>query len=250
MKLKFIVSFLFLVINISCNKKQSKGAITPYISLSKTKTIENKIVKTVKKNLVEFEIYETFIDSFNIGRKGKCKVEIVKLFEFGEKHTNIDFYTKNNSKWIIQNHYSFINDAITGLDTNISDFNNDKFNDMTFVSATAARGANEVRRLFIYNDQKQKLISIVNSEDYPNMLYNKQLDCIDAFLVYGGCSTVFLKIASDSLQKFARVESFEDLTVSTYNKKGLEKIILKKIGVNESYVRYKNFRPLKKYDDN
>ena len=256
MNLKFIVIFLFLIINISCNKKQAKSTISQKSAVPKTKTIKNKIGETLKNNSVTFEIYETFKDSLNIGQKGKCKVEIVKFFESGEKHIKVDFYTQNknmrkkSSKWIIQNHYSFINEAITGLDANISDFNNDNFKDMTFVSATAARGANEVRRLFIYDDKKQKLISIVNSEDYPNMLYNKQLDCIDAFLVYGGCSTVFLKIESDSLRKFARVELFEDLTVSTYNNKGVEKIIYKKTVVNESYVRYKNFRPLKKYDDN
>ena len=243
------IFFLFLIVGFACTGKQTKVAITQKTLNNKTATIENKIVPTVQKNSVAFEIFETFIDSLHIGRKGKCKVEIVKFIESEEKYTKIDFFTKNNSKWVIQNHYSFINEAITGLETNISDFNNDKFNDLTFVSATAARGANEVRRLFIYNDQKQKLVSIVNSEDYPNMLYNKQLDCIDAFLVYGGCSTVFLKIKGDSLIKFARVECFDDLTVSTYNNKGMEKIIFKKTGVNESYVRYKNFRPLVQYND-
>ena len=249
------IFFLFLIVCFACTGKQTKLAITQKTLHNKTTSIENKIVPTVQKESVAFEIYETFIDSLNIGRKGKCKVEIVKFFESGEKHTIIDFFTKNknlsknSAKWIIQNHYSFINEAITGLETTISDFNNDSFNDMTFVSATAARGANEVRRLFIYDDKKQKLIAIKNSEEYPNMLYNKQLDCIDAFLVYGGCSTVFLKIEGDSLRKFANVECFDDLTVSTYNKKGVEKIIYKKTDVNENYVRYKNFRPLKQYDD-
>jgi len=34
---------------------------------------------------------------------------------------------------------------------------------------------------------------MVNAEEYPNMLYNKELDCIDAFLIHGGTSTVFFK---------------------------------------------------------
>ena len=134
-----------------------------------------------------------------------------------------------------------------GFDPNISDFNNDNFNDITFISGTAARGANEVRRLFIYENQEQKLISMVNSQDYPNMLYNKELDCIDAFLVYGGCSTVFLNIQGDSLKEFASVELNDGLTVSTYDKNGKENIILTDKTNKAGCIRYKNFRPLKRY---
>ena len=136
-----------------------------------------------------------------------------------------------------------------GFEPNISDFNNDNFNDITIISGTAARGANEIRRLFIYDNQKQELISIVNSPDYPNMLYNKELDCIDAFLVYGGCSTVFLNIDGDSLKRFASVELFDGLTVSTYDRKGKEKIIMTDKTNKAGYIRYKNFRPLKEYDN-
>ena len=121
--------------------------------------------------------------------------------------------------------------------------------DITFISGTAARGANEVRRLFIYDDQNKELISIVNSEDYPNMLYNKELDCIDAFLVYGGCSTVFLNIEGDSLKQFASVELNDGLTVSTYDQNGKQKIIKRDKTNKAGFVRYKNFRPLKESDD-
>ena len=69
-----------------------------------------------------------------------------------------------------------------GFEPNISDFNNDNFKDITFISGSAARGANEVRRLFIYDNQNRELISIVNSQNYPNMQYNKELNCIDAFI--------------------------------------------------------------------
>ncbi len=52
----------------------------------------------------------------------------------------------------------------------LEDFNNDGIKDMTYVSAVAARGANEVRRLFIYDKKRDELVYIKNSEDYPNPL--------------------------------------------------------------------------------
>ena len=151
--------------------------------------------------------------------------------------------------WLVQNNYSYETTALMGFEANISDFNNDGFNDITFISGTAARGANEVRRLFIFDQQKQELISMVNSQQYPNMVYNKELDCIDAFLVYGGCSTVFLNIEGDSLKPFASVELSDGLTVTTYDKKGKATIIKKDKTNQAGYTRYKNFNPLKEYDN-
>ena len=148
---------------------------------------------------------------------------------------------------MVQNNYSY-ETTIMGFEPNISDFTNDGFNDITFISGTAARGANEIRRLFVYDGQKKELIPIINSEDYPNMLYNKELDCIDAFLVYGGCSTVFLNISGDRLKEFARVDLSDGLTVTVIDKKGKEKIILKDKTNEAGYIRYKRFKPLKAYD--
>ncbi len=79
------------------------------------------------------------------------------------------------------------------------------------------------------------------------MLYNKELNCIDAFLVYGGCSTVFLKIKRDSLIEFASVELMDGLTVKTY-KNGTERIIFQDTSNKAGYIRYKNFKPLKEYE--
>ena len=38
-------------------------------------------------------------------------------------------------------------------------------------------------------------------------------------------------------------------TVSTYNKNGKETIILQDTSNKAGYIRYKNFKPLKEYDD-
>lgn len=194
------------------------------------------------------EIIETFTDSLNIGEKGKCKIELIKHRVFDNTYIIVKFYTMGPYYWYIQNTYLYKCDALMDLTPNISDFNNDKFNDITFISATAARGANEVRRLFIYDDYEKKLISIVNSEDYPNMLYNKELDCIDAFLVYGGCSTVFLKINGDSLKEFASVELMDGMTVKEIDKNGKESIIFHDRKNKDEFIRFKSYKPLKKYD--
>ncbi|OJX90989.1 MAG: hypothetical protein BGP01_05965 [Paludibacter sp. 47-17] len=247
-------TLLFLTILVSCNSKHdAEKAIhntdTPKIIANQTILSEQQNADTSKT-----EIIDTFVDSLNIGEKGKCKVELIKHRVYDDIYVIVKFYIKGRNTikdpetWMIQNNYSYETTALMGFDPNISDFNNDNFNDITFISGTAARGANEVRRLFVYDNQEQKLISMVNSQDYPNMLYNKELDCIDAFLVYGGCSTVFLNIKGDSLKEFASVELSDGLTVSTYDKNGKEKIIMRNKKYEPGYIRFKNFKPLKEYD--
>jgi hypothetical protein len=241
------LTIIFFTILLSCNTKQGTEKVIDKSAYNETSKPDSSQIDTQKENTLNTEILEFFVDSLNIGEKGKCKIELIKHRVFEDNYVIIKFYIKGPNTWYIQNNYSYETNALMDLEPNISDFNNDKFNDITFISGTAARGANEVRRLFIYNEQKQQLISIVNSEDYPNMLYNKELDCIDAFLVYGGCSTVFLNIRGDSLKMFANVELNNGLTVSTYDRDGKEKIILKDKTNEAGYIRYKNFRPLKEY---
>lgn len=249
------ISFIILTILFSCNsnqevKKQTYKPDTTEIAKSKISSIDTQNTDTGKTAIIE-----TFVDSLNIGEKGKCKVELIKHRVYDDNFVIVKFYikgrytTKDPETWMNTNTYCYETNAMMGFEPKISDFNNDNFNDITFISGTAARGANEVRRLFIYDNQEQKLISIVNSQDYPNMLYNKELDCIDAFLVYGGCSTVFLNIKGDSLKEFASIDLSEGLTVSTYDKNGKEKIIKRDKKYEPGYTRFKNFNPLKEYDD-
>lgn len=246
---------LFLLILVSCNSKHEAEKSINKIDTTKIATNETILSEQQNANTSNTEIIDSFVDSLNIGEKGKFKVELIKHRVYDDIYVIVKFYIKGRNtikepeRWLIQNNYSYETTALMGFKANISDFNNDGFNDITFISGTAARGANEVRRLFIYDYQKQELISIVNSQDYPNMLYNEELDCIDAFLVYGGCSTVFLNIIGDSLKEFANVELSDGLTVTTYDKMGKEKIIFKDTKNKAGYIRYKNFRPLKEYDD-
>jgi hypothetical protein len=248
-------TILLLTILLSCTAKQ--GAENVIIQAEKTEASKpgHSLIDNREEDTLPTAILGTFVDSLNIGEKGRCKIELIKHRVYGDNYLIIKFYIKGSNTlkdpetWMIQNNYAYETTALMEFEPNLSDFNNDSFNDITFISGNAARGANEVRRLFIYDDQKQELISIVNSEDYPNMLYNNELDCIDAFLVYGGCSTVFLHIKGDSLKKFATVELNDGLTVSTFDDNGKRKIIKTDKSNKAGYIRYKNFSPLKEYDD-
>ena len=203
----------------------------------------------LEKTIDTVELRKFFADSLNIGRKKYNKIELSLYRTSDSNYVVIKFYSRLNTKaWKLRQTFSFEKDGVTGLDTKLSDFNNDGLKDMTYISNVAARGANELRRLFIYNKHTDKLVYMINSEDFPNMLYNKELNCIDAFLVYGGCSTAFLKINGNLLKEFASVELFDGLTVSIYDKKGKEKIILRDRKNKAFLIRYKNFRPLKEYD--
>lgn len=252
--MKFL-TIIFSTILLSCISQQETEKAIP--KTDSEKNISSNATPAYQQNTdtSKTEVLEIFVDSLNIGEKGKCKIELIKHRVYNDNYVIIKFYikgrhtTKDPETWIVQNNYSYETDARMGLAPDISDFNNDNFNDITFISGTAARGANEIRRLFIYDDQKRELISIVNSEEYPNMLYNEELDCIDAFLLYGGCSTVFLNITGDSLNDFARVELDNGLTVSTIDINGNEKIIKSDENYEADYIRFKNFKPLKECDN-
>ncbi len=238
-----------MIILLSCNTKQGAEKSIAKTENIETSETENSFLDTTKEDTLKTEIIETFVDSLNIGEKGKCKIELIKHRVYDDNYVIIKFYIKGPNTWYIQNTYSYETNALMEFQPNISDFNNDKFNDITFISGTAARGANEVRRLFIYEVQNREIISIVNSQDFPNMMYNKELDCIDAFLVHGGSSTVFARLKGDSLIEFASVHNDNNRTVYEIDKFGREKLLRKDTIINNEnvYVRYRNYKPLKEY---
>lgn len=233
MKLNILIILIFI---LSCTASPTDNEIK-----------DVSIADTTNTNT---EIIETFVDSLNIGEKGKNKVELIKHRVFDDTYVIVKFYRKATvpNRWYNANTYIVQCNAMQGLLPNITDFNNDNFNDITFISAQAARGANEVRRLFVYDDYKRALISIVNSEDYPNMRYNKELNCIDAFLFHGGTSTVFARIKGDSLKEFASVHNDSHRTVYEVDKFGKDKLLrMDKINPEDVYIRYMNYKPLKAY---
>jgi hypothetical protein len=152
-----------------------------------------------------------------------------------------------DKKWELRQIFNQEKYGSLGFDVQFSDFNNDGFNDVTFVSGIAARGANEVRNLFIYDKKNDRLIYIKNSGDYPNLLFNKTLNCLDSQVFTGSTWTSFLKIEGELLREFARVDIFDtalERRVYLIDKNGKERLLrTDKINNDELFERYKTFNP-------
>ena len=169
---------------------------------------------------------ELFTDFKRIGRPRHNKVEI-RCFDRGsERFAEIKFYSRNRGgAWLQKQSFEFTKNDHLDCDPRIEDFNNDGLGDFTYQSAVAARGANEIRKLFIYDRKGDKLVYIQNSEDYPNLAYNKKLDCVDAWLVYGATTTVFLRIDGEMLKEFASVETGTERVVTVTNRLGKRRVL-------------------------
>lgn len=233
---------IVLLLFFSCQNRQgNKPDQTFKPNIGATSKVESK---RIEKEAVE--LLEHFVDSLNIGKPTKNKIELSHFRNSDSGYVVIQFYTKAKGRnWRLKQKFHFLKDDISGCFTELSDFNNDGFKDVTYKSAIAARGANDVRNLFIYDSSKDQLIYMKNSENYPNMAYNKKLDCIYAFLVHGGSTTVFLKIEGDSLKEFASVNLDDKINIQLVDKNGKRRSIVKDRKSNfDPYTRFKNFRPL------
>ena len=237
--------FLFLlVIFDSCQSMQNKPQTALPPAGSKGMITQRIAAAQLKPTLEDF-----FADSSNIGRKSHNKIEIAWYSFPDSEYVVTRFYVKQPKGWSLKNEFKLRKDQYLDPNPDVSDLNGDGFNDVTFASLRAARGANDVRTLFVYDPKNDGLIYVKNSEDYPNMQYNKELHCIDAFLVSGCCTTVFLRLEKDSLREFADVDRCDSLIVTTYDRKGKEKVILAKKADRTDFTRYENYMPLKAYGE-
>ena len=246
-----VIGFLVLT-NVSCQNQQYK------ISNGIVETDTNSIAaaKPEESNVDADELVEFFSDDSNIGLPHRNKIEISNFKKSDDDIPNsnlvvIKFYSLDaDRQWKLKQTFEFEKDGIGDCDPKLKDFNNDGYKDITYISAHGARGANELRRLFIYDGKKDELVDIKNSDEYPNLAYNKKLDCIDAWLFYGGTSTVFLKIDGDSLKEFASVREYDGIrTVNVIDENGKEKLLRKDKIKEDGFSRYKNFNPLEEYKD-
>ncbi len=129
----------------------------------------------------------------------------------------------------------------------LADYNADGFKDLLFHSAEAARGANDIQTLVIFDPKRTKLVWVRNSESFPNMRYNAKLRCIDAWSVYGGEMTHFLRLKGDSLVEFASVEHYDHRIVaevidSKGNQRELKNISEKEMACD--FCRFVNYDPI------
>ena len=240
----FLVGW-FVLANLSCRLQPTQpddnAKVSDIPSMSNSK-LDNRI----QESDVDHPI-ESFTDDSHIGVPHKNKVELNNYKRSSGNLAVIKFFSLTDKKeWKLKQTFEFEKDDLTDCEPHIEDFNNDGFKDFTYNSNVAARGANEIRKLFIYDKKNNELVYIKNSEKYPNMAYNKKLDCIDAWRVYGGTSTDFLRIDGDVLREFASVENFDGKrTVTVIDSKGRQRVIRRdKITDDDLYTRYNNFKPL------
>lgn len=243
-------NILFLLVFAACTGTTRQHGDTrdasDSIAVRPIDSLANKEADTTAAHLALLEI---FVDSLEVGKKGHTKFELIKHRVFDDVYAIVKCYTRGPHYWYHQNTFFHESNSLRHFECTIADYNNDGYKDFTVISILAARSANEVRRLFIYEPEEKKFIAIKNAEDYPNMQYNAELDCIDALLVHGGSTTVFARIEGDSLKTFARVDNSDHLTVSVYDKNGKEQVIRKDATGDgaDTYTRYKNYKPLTPY---
>lgn len=228
---------------VSCSQKSKEQTVHLPEKIVAKKQIPKPEIKPESIGKV---LEEAFTDSTQVGTKGKFKLIVNQFRTDDSTYVEINLFEKRNNKWIIQQNLEYLKDGVTNCEPELKDFNNDGFNDLTFKSSVAARGANEIRKLLIFNPSKKEFVLMKNSDHYPNLQYNELLNCVDAWLVYGGSSTVFLKIEKDSLREFAGVSlDNNDREIYIVDKKGKHKTVKKEIVKDlEVYTRYKNYNPL------
>lgn len=240
------ILLLLLFSIVSCSQKSKKQTS----DLLAKVTIKKEITES-KADTLKTVLEETFTDSTQVGIKGKFKLKVDQFRSDDSTYVEINLFEKRNNKWYAKQKLEYLKDGVTNCEPELKDFNNDGFNDLTFKSSVAARGANEIRKLFIFDPVKKEFVLMKNSDHYPNLAYNKLLNCVDAWLVYGGSSTVFLQIEKDSLREFAGVSLYDsEREIYLVDKKGKRKILKKEFVKDlEVYIRYKNYNPLTEDSD-
>lgn len=202
------------------------------------------------------KIKETFSDDSNIGRPklNKIQIDIIEKSGFSSanrpnKIASIKFYSITDlNEWNLKQTLELESYALMNSQPLIEDFNNDGLKDITFISNSVARGANEVRTLLIYDKAKDELIHIKNSENYPNLVYNKKLKCIDSWMFHGATTTVFLKLDGDMLKEFAFVDTGLERVVTVIDKDGNTRVLNReKMDEEDIFTRYRDFDPPEPY---
>lgn len=190
---------------------------------------------------------EHFTDSINFGLKHKNKIEIYKIGTEENTIAKIYLFEIKKDKWSLKDSLTLDAERINNLNPEIIDFNNDNFKDIVFTTGMAARGGNVIQTLILYSTEKESLLWIKNSENFPNLMYNEKLDCIDALILTGGQKTSFLKIKNDSLEEFAYVDQSDGrILAKILDANGKWKEIENIKDDPKNFDRFINFNPIEK----
>jgi hypothetical protein len=200
----------------------------------------------IKVPVVEYvDTVELFSDEKQIGRRGKNKVEVKCSGLDHDRRALIRFYKLAAGEgWELRQSFDLKIDGYPVCDPQLKDFNNDSLHDLTLVSNVAARGANEVRTLFIYDRHKDELVYIKNSANYPNLEYNEKLNCLTSWMFHGTTTTVFLTLEGNRLREIASVNTGKELIVSIVENGKTREIRREKMNEEDIYTRYTTYDPV------
>ena len=188
-----------------------------------------------------------FVDSINIAVPKRSKIWLASiLIDDSIPKTFVRFYSKGNNTWKMN--YSFEDEHWSGdvMNPDIADFNNDGYRDFKHLKGTGARGGNGIYNLFIYDKKGDSLAYVLNSNEYPNLYYNKEINSINSYILTGGNETVFMRLDCNKLKPFASIfQSDKEVTVTEYDNGGKSKVI--KVDTSnkyEEFSRFTNYKPL------
>lgn len=228
---KYLV--LFLLLNISCTQKKDTTVLS-----------EDKDWPVTFKDTMEY-----FCDSVNFGQFRLNKIEIYRIKTYENNIVKVLLYEKLDNIWKVTDSLILDASVLNDLDAKVTDFNNDNFKDIVFTTGDAARGGNVVQTLLLFSPINKSLQWIRNSEQFPNLMYNEKLDCVEALILSGGQTTYFLDIENDSLKEFASVDQRDGrISVKVINKKGKwEEIQNIKDTIDSSdFDRFIDYSPIQK----
>jgi len=245
-----LLSFL-----VACNSKkvdesfENKNIMMDTITEGIYNRENNLIIKnTAKEAYSSGNNNKDYIDSIELGESSNYKVlitisEIDTLWRQNIMPVKLECFVRHENRWILRQVFNYDQGTLSGGELFSKDLNGDNFNDLLVSEGSGARGANVFYRLYIFDPIKENLIYIKNSTDYPNIDYNQSMKCIDAWAIYSGSSTIFLKITGDSLKEFAKINLFDGLkTKILIDSSGQSRIIEKtKISDEDYYFRFSNF---------
>jgi hypothetical protein len=217
------------------------------LSKDRTPLVERSLVRESCEVNLRWVLEEELEYQLVQGQKGVFSIEIKQygMTRDWDKIVSIKVSKRTYQRFDLSQAISFKKDAMNGLFPEISDFNNDGMLDLKIRTYEAARGANEVCTLFIFDPSGDSLITIKNSWQYPNLRYNAELNCVDAWAVYGGSKSEFLKIQGDSLVIEACVEVSEgELIVQSYDHSEKVYKTIRKPSKLAELSRFSNYRPV------
>lgn len=199
------------------------------------------------KPLPKIDTMATFVDSTNIASCSSNKIYLARVvIDDTISKVLVRFYSKKGNEWQLK--YAFEEEQWSGneLMQEITDFNNDGYKDVTYLTGTGARGGNLIMNLFIYDKRGDSLIYVTNSNEYPNLYYNKETNSINSYILTGGNETVFMRLNNNKLQPFASVYQDDYVTVSVYDSTGQSKVLyIDSMNKYDFFARFTNYKPLK-----